>query len=96
VGSLARHLGWSERHLQRVFRVRVGIGPKALARITRVQRAILLAQRNSRLTWAAIAARSGFVDQSHLIREFRRLAGDLPTALRQGRSQLRDRLLIRD
>jgi AraC-like DNA-binding protein len=94
--KLAPHLGWSERRLQRVFRVQIGIGPKFLFRITRVQLAVQLAQANRDWPWAAIAAHCGFVDQPHLIREFRKLAGCTPTALRKEPSNIRDRLLLRD
>lgn len=96
VRELARRIGWSEHRLQRTFAVEVGIAPKALARITRIQRAIRLAEREPRQTWAGIAARCGYVDQSHLVRDFGELAGCTPTSLRAEPQPLRDRLLFRD
>jgi AraC-like DNA-binding protein len=96
VRDLTRQLGWSERRLQRTFSSEVGIAPKTLARITRVQRAIRLGELRPAWTWARIAASSGFTDQAHLIREFRALAGVTPTALRAEPQPIRDRLLLRD
>jgi AraC-like DNA-binding protein len=96
VGTLARELGWSERRLQRAFAAQVGIPPKLLYRITRVQRAILRAEARPGDGWAAVAAYSGYADQPHLVREFVDLAGCLPTSIRSEPAPLRDRLLLRD
>jgi AraC-like DNA-binding protein len=96
VSQLARWLGWSERRLQRTFAAQVGIPPKTLARITRVQHAIRVAEARPQQTWASIAAGCGYVDQPHLVREFGQLAGCTPTALRAEPQPLRDRLLLRD
>ena len=78
VSRLARRLGWSERRLQRTFAAQVGIPPKTLARITRVQHAIRVAETRPQQTWASIAAGCGYVDQPHLIREFGQLRGAHP------------------
>jgi AraC-like DNA-binding protein len=96
VGALARELGWSERRLQRSFAAHVGIGPRLLGRITRVQRAILRAEARPGESWAAVAAHAGYADQPHLVRDFADLAGCLPSAIRAEPARLRDRLLLRD
>jgi AraC-like DNA-binding protein len=77
VDELARAVGLSARQLERRFRARVGLGPKLLARITRFQHAFRLARRTPNL--AEVAARAGYFDQAHLVRDFRQFAGAAPS-----------------
>ena len=81
LGDLADRLGKSVRWLQRRFEHDVGLGPKLLARVARVQRAIRLAQQSPSSSWGAVAALAGYFDQSHLVRDFREIAGFTPTDL---------------
>jgi AraC-like DNA-binding protein len=81
VSSVAVELGVSERHLRRVFRDTVGMSPKEFARLARFRRALRAAREDSRLSWATIAAATGYYDQAHLIAEFRTIAGVTPRAL---------------
>ena len=80
IDEIAGSLGVSRRQLERLFLRDVGIGPKLLARIHRFQALLRLAQRPRPDTWAALAARLGFADQSHMIREVRTFGGETPTA----------------
>ncbi len=76
VEALAGEVGWSRRHLAARWRRDVGMGPKAVARILRFQRALrLLREGRAR---ADVAYDCGFADQPHLNREFRALAGGTP------------------
>ena len=79
VAALADRLGWSRKRLVARFREEVGLPPKAVARILRFRRAERMAAAG-RPDWADIAAACGYSDQSHLVREFRALAGAAPTA----------------
>jgi AraC-like DNA-binding protein len=79
VRSLADQLGRSTRWVQRAFRDTVGLSPKMLTRINRVQRAIRVATSEPGKTWSAIAAHVGYFDQSHLVRDFRQLVGCTPS-----------------
>jgi AraC-like DNA-binding protein len=76
VGQLAEGLGLSPRQLQRRFRQSVGVGPKALGRIARLQRALDL--RDSGLSWGITAHSAGYQDQSHLANDCRALTGLSP------------------
>ncbi|RWP03094.1 AraC family transcriptional regulator [Mesorhizobium sp.] len=80
IGSIAERLGWSRKHLAGSFSNAIGIGPKTLSRIVRFNRALGLS-RQPTADWADIAADCGYADQAHLVREFRDLAGETPTAL---------------
>lgn len=81
VGAVAADLGVSERHLRRVFRDAIGVGPKAFARLMRFHRALRAAGEDGRARWGSIAAETGYYDQAHLIDEFRAIAGVTPRAL---------------
>lgn len=79
VDDVADALGVTRQHLAREFRRDVGITPKQLVRIARMQRAAAALRRGGDL--ARLAAELGYFDQSHLSRELRDLAGVTPAAL---------------
>jgi len=81
VGAVAADLSVSERHLRRLFREAVGVGPKTFARLSRFGRAVAAARRSARANWAGIATDVGYYDQAHLIADFRAIAGATPQAL---------------
>jgi AraC-like DNA-binding protein len=76
VGPLAAEVGWSRRHLAARWRRDVGLGPKAVARVLRFQRAVRLLREGRDL--ADVAYDCGYADQPHLNREFRALGGGTP------------------
>ncbi|MFD5400209.1 helix-turn-helix domain-containing protein [Streptomyces griseorubiginosus] len=73
VGVTADELGFGARQLHRRSLVAFGYGPKTLARILRLQRALALARAG--VPHAETAARCGFADQAHLARDVRELTG---------------------
>ncbi|RIV41339.1 helix-turn-helix domain-containing protein [Micromonospora radicis] len=82
VAATAAEVGLDPRGLLRHSRNLFGYGPKTLARILRMHRALALARTGVSL--AEVAARSGYADQAHLTRDVRDLAGVPPTALLTG------------
>ncbi|MFI0793079.1 helix-turn-helix domain-containing protein [Micromonospora rubida] len=82
VGAVAAEVGLGARALHRRCRHLFGYGPKTLARILRMRRALALARAGTPL--AEVAARAGYADQAHLTREVRELAGVPPAALLRG------------
>ncbi len=88
VRAIAGALGASVRTVERAFREEVGLAPKSLLRIARVQRALALSQRYPQLSWTTIAHRAGYFDQPHLVRDFRALVGTAPAASSAGRATL--------
>jgi AraC-like DNA-binding protein len=79
IANVARECNLSERQLERLFRERVGVSPKMLSRLARFQRA--LAGFDRERNWADVAADAGYYDQSHLLHDFRRFAGETPAFL---------------
>ena len=80
VQAIARETGLTRQHLARQFRHHVGVSPKTLARVLRFRRVVDTAQKSGEIEWADVAAEHGYYDQSHLIAEFRELAGTTPSA----------------
>jgi AraC-like DNA-binding protein len=78
IEQLSRELGWSRQHLRRRFRQEVGIGPKQLARVARLQRTVDWLQRRPALGLAESALALGFFDQAHMARDVGELAGVTP------------------
>ena len=76
VEHVATQLGITSRHLRRVFKENVGVGPKDFARAVRLQRAVRMAA--SSRDWQRIAVDAGYYDQAHLITDFRELIGLTP------------------
>jgi AraC-like DNA-binding protein len=73
VAATAQAVGLSERQLHRRCLTVFGYGPKTLAGILRMQRAVQLARAGT--PFAAVAATAGYADQAHLARDVKRLAG---------------------
>jgi AraC-like DNA-binding protein len=80
VSALGGSLGVSARQLERRFRAAVGLPPKTLARVVRLQ-AVLQAVSGGGRDWAGLALDHGYFDQPHLIRDFQELAGESPARL---------------
>lgn len=73
VAATADELGIGARQLHRRSLAAFGYGPKTLARILRMQRALGLARGGT--TFVDTAARTGYADQAHLAREVREFTG---------------------
>jgi AraC-like DNA-binding protein len=77
IETIAAEVGWSRRHLANRFREAIGLAPKALARVIRVEHAARRVRAGDPL--AAIAYAAGYADQAHFNRDFRELVGCTPT-----------------
>ncbi len=80
VAELAGELGWSRRHLGTRFRAETGLSPKGAARVIRFERACRILRRPGGASLADVAHATGYVDQAHLSRDFRDLAGQTATS----------------
>jgi AraC-like DNA-binding protein len=79
IGRMADEIGISHKHLLREFDRCVGITPKTFARVCAFQRVIQAVGYKAQVEWGDTAARCGYYDQAHLIREFRAFSGLTPT-----------------
>lgn len=80
--ELASEIGLSPSHFSRMFRKTTGLSPHQYV----VQRRLDRAQRllsSTRLSIGEIANAVGFYDQSHLVRQMRRVKGVTPTYIRE-------------
>jgi AraC family transcriptional regulator len=82
LGDLAREAGLSAAHLLRSFRQSTGKTPHQYLLDRRVERAQAL-MREPRNSLADVALSTGFANQHHLSRVFRRIRGVTPSAYRQ-------------
>ena len=82
VADVTSRLGLLPKTFLRRFRERVGLAPKEFSRVRRLQRVLRSVGGNGETSWAEVAAEQGYYDQSHLIHDFRELAGITPTAYR--------------
>jgi AraC-like DNA-binding protein len=79
VSEVASRLGLLPRTLLRRFSSEVGITPKRFARVRRLQRVLRAVRSSGDPDWCALAAQYGYVDQSHLVHEFRELTNLTPS-----------------
>lgn len=75
--------GYSHRTFISLFTRSVGLTPKVYSRLLRFQRVLRRATARPGAAWVDVAMVVGYSDQSHLVREFRELAGMTPAAYRR-------------
>ncbi|MGI5328872.1 helix-turn-helix domain-containing protein [Actinomadura nitritigenes] len=79
VDGLADEVGWTRKRLWSRFRSQLGITPKRAARLVRFDHAAHLLVAGHAAT--DVAARCGYVDQSHLHRDVKTFTGLTPAAV---------------
>lgn len=80
IAIVREEAGYSARGFAALFHAHVGHNPKVYARIRRLQRALRLARPG--VDWTTVAMSADYTDHSHLVREFRALAGITPREYR--------------
>jgi AraC-like DNA-binding protein len=86
VDALASAVNLSTRQIQRRFLHEIGIPPRLLASIFRFRRVFDLVEQSidTHAPWTDAALSAGYFDQAHMIRDFKRFAGQTPQAFRLG------------
>lgn len=83
IGQLCDQLGVSRRQLERVFRTHVGLSPKTVANIYRVEHARALICALPDISLTEIGYRAGYYDQSHFVHDFNRIVDETPSAYKR-------------
>jgi AraC-like DNA-binding protein len=78
VRDVASRIGLCQRRFIQVFAGEVGLTPKLYCRVIRFQRAREIVRNFEAPDWAWVAAKCGYFDQSHLIRDFKDFSGISP------------------
>jgi AraC-like DNA-binding protein len=78
VATIANAHSLSERSLQQLFQVYVGVGIKWVIMRTRFLEVIKFARVQTKPDWTAIATDFGYSDQSHFIKDFKKIVGFSP------------------
>ena len=78
ISELANIGGFSVKTLERSFGRRIGLSPKTFARIMRFQKAHRMISRQGLADLVEVALSSGYFDQSHFNREYKKLVGFNP------------------
>lgn len=78
IQKVADNISVSERQLERLFKKEVGLSPKRYANIVRLHQARLRLKKIDTASLAEVAHDTGFYDQAHFSREFKKIVGTTP------------------
>jgi methylphosphotriester-DNA--protein-cysteine methyltransferase len=86
ISSPHSRLGISRKQLWHHFARELGMSPKAYAGLHRFVWALARLRQSTEVDWPQLAIAAGYSDQSHLVRDFRRVASASPTEFLRTRS----------
>lgn len=81
VDTLAFDTNMSIRNFERQFIENIGVPAKLYCCIARFNQALELKLRNPGILWTTVAHQLGYFDQTHLIKDFKRFTGQVPSIL---------------
>lgn len=73
-GKVSESVTLSQRQIERLFNLWLGMTPKHYQRILRIKKAICFLRLHKNANLAGVAQQFGFSDQAHMTREFRAIA----------------------
>ena len=94
IGTVADHHGLNARTVERRVLAATGLSPVELRAVLRFRRAYRRLEASPSGQWGRLAIASGYYDQAHCIREFRRFTGAAPTEWFKRETVLADAFLI--
>lgn len=78
IEQISNKVGYSQKHLIKLFKDNVGLTPKGFLKIIRFQKAIEEIAGSKKADWTGIAYESGYYDQAHFINDFKAFSGFTP------------------
>jgi AraC-like DNA-binding protein len=78
IEHISNKVGYSQKHLIKLFKDNVGLTPKGFLKIIRFQKAIVEISAAKVPDWTGIAFESGYYDQAHFINDFKAFSGFTP------------------
>lgn len=94
--EIAAKVGYSQKHLIKIFKDHVGVAPKEFLKVIRFQKAIREIEQAETVNWASLALDCGFYDQSHFIADFKAFSGFTPADYLRQRGPLLNYIPILD
>jgi len=85
IKSISDKVGYSQKHLIKLFKEHVGVTPKEFLKVIRFQKAIQQIENQISVDWSQMALDCGFYDQSHFIADFKNFSGFTPTGYMEQR-----------
>ena len=85
----------SMRNFERIFIKETGMSPKQLCCICRFNNALERKLSHPSMNWTSIAHQSGYFDQMHLIKDFKRFCGEAPSSLLKNVPLLEEKYISR-
>lgn len=93
LSQIYHEFGVSERTFQRFCKLRIGLSPKQLVTLTRLNYYLEEVLEQPEINWMKIVVKHAYYDQSQLINEFKRFACMTPTQLKHERDTLYDQIM---
>lgn len=84
VNNISKELNINRRHLERRFTAVIGLSPKQLSKIIRLQAAIKMLMNNESGSLTNIAYEGNYYDQAHFIKDFKEFTGVSPKKFYSG------------
>lgn len=78
IDALSENLSVNRRMLERKFSSVVGVSPKQLSKIVRLQSTLKMLLKNDFKSFTAVAHENNYCDQAHFIKEFKEFTGVSP------------------
>jgi AraC-like DNA-binding protein len=84
VVDLADKMKINRRNIERKFTTAIGMSPKQLARVVRLQATIRMLEQKKFSSLTSLAYENGYYDQAHFIKDFREFTGVSPKSFFSG------------